>query len=93
MSHFFYLARCADGSLYAGTCLNLDERAQIHNDGKGAKYTRSRRPITIIYHEIFKTLSEARRREALVKRWTKEQKEKLIAAQSQTKVAAARRSR
>jgi putative endonuclease len=76
--HYFYLARCADSSLYAGTCLNIQEREAKHNDGTGAKYTRSRRPIKIIYHEEFATLSEARKREAEVKRWTKPQKEKLL---------------
>ncbi len=78
MPHFFYLARCADGSLYAGTCLNLQERETKHNDGTGAKYTRSRLPVQIVYHEEFATLGEARSREAEIKRWKKTEKEKLI---------------
>jgi putative endonuclease len=78
MTHFFYLARCADDSLYSGTCVDLVDREKKHNDGTGAKYTRSRRPVEIIYHEEFATLSEARRREAQVKTWTKEEKEKFI---------------
>ena len=82
MSHFFYLARCADGSLYAGTCLNLQEREAKHNDGTGAKYTRSRRPVKIIYHEKFATLGEARQREGEVKRWKKCEKEKLTTGKS-----------
>ena len=45
MPHFFYLARCADESLYAGTCVDLDARLEKHNAGTGAKYTRSRRPV------------------------------------------------
>ena len=77
MPHFFYLARCADDSLYAGTCIDLKEREAKHNEGKGAKYTRSKRPIKIIYHEKFKTLGEARRREAAVKKMRKEKKEEL----------------
>lgn len=76
--HYFYLARCSDGSLYAGTCLNLNEREQKHNDGTGAKYTRSRGPVKIIYHEEYSTLSEARKREAEVKTWPKARKEALI---------------
>jgi putative endonuclease len=76
--HFFYLARCADGSLYAGTCLDLQAREAMHNSGKGAKYTRSRCPIRIIYHERCESLSHARRREAEVKRWTKQKKEELV---------------
>ena len=61
MAHFFYLARCSDGSLYAGTCLDLQKREELHNTGKGAKYTRSRAPVKIIYHEIFQSLSAARK--------------------------------
>jgi putative endonuclease len=78
MPHYFYLARCSDHSLYAGTCLNPAEREQTHNEGKGAKYTRSRGPIKIIYTETFETLSEARKREAEVKRWPKDLKESLV---------------
>ena len=77
-AHYVYLARCSDGSLYAGTCLNLKEREARHNDGTGAKYTRSRRPVMIVYSEECKTLSDARKREAEIKRWSKEEKEKLL---------------
>lgn len=76
--HFFYLARCSDDSLYAGTCLDLFQRETKHNKGEGAKYTRSRLPIKIIYSETFETLSEARKRESEVKKWTKEKKEMLL---------------
>lgn len=79
MPHYFYLARCADGSLYAGSCVDLKAREAKHNDGKGAKYTRSKRPVKIIYHEELATLGEARSREALVKRWRKIRKERLVA--------------
>lgn len=82
MPHYFYLARCADNTLYAGTCINRSEREAKHNDGTGAKYTRGRRPITFIYSEEFETLSDARKREAEVKKWTREQKEAL--AQTKT---------
>lgn len=78
MPHYFYLARCNDNSLYAGTCINPTEREQKHNDGTGAKYTWSRRPVKIIYTETFDTLSEARKREAEVKRMTKQEKEELL---------------
>ena len=78
MSHFFYLAKCSDGSLYAGTCIDLADREKKHNEGKGAKYTRSRRPIKIVYHEIFETLGEARKREAEVKKWSREEKLTII---------------
>ena len=82
MPHMFYLARCADGSLYAGTCINWRAREALHNAGKGAKYTRSRRPVRIIYRERLASLSAARRREAEVKRWPKRRKEQLLAART-----------
>jgi putative endonuclease len=78
MPHFFYLARCADGSLYCGSCVDLAAREAKHNDGTGAKYTRSRLPVSIIYHEEFTTLGDARRREAQVKTWKKTEKERLV---------------
>jgi putative endonuclease len=78
MPHYFYLARCSDDSLYSGTCINLQEREAKHNDGTGAKYTRARRPVTFVYHEEFDTLSDARKREAEVKKWTRQQKEELL---------------
>ena len=78
MTHYFYLARCADDSLYAGTCIDIKEREAKHNSGKGAKYTRGRGPIKIIYREEFSSLSDARKREAEVKKWKREEKEKLL---------------
>lgn len=74
----FYLARCADGTLYAGACKDLASRAAQHNAGKGAKYTRSRLPIEMVYHEEYETLSEALKREAQVKKMRRSQKELLI---------------
>lgn len=79
MPYFFYLARCSDDSLYAGICKDLEEREKKHNDGSGAKYTRSRLPIRFVYSETFATKSDAMKREAEVKKWKKEQKEGLIA--------------
>lgn len=78
MKHFTYLARCNDHSLYTGTCLDLQAREDKHNKGEGAKYTRQRRPVKIIYFEEFGSLSEARKREAQIKSWTKVEKENLI---------------
>lgn len=78
MPHYFYLARCSDDSLYSGTCINLEEREEKHNSGKGAKYTRAKGPVKFVYHEVFETLSEARKREAEVKKWNKQQKEELL---------------
>jgi len=78
MPYYFYLARCSDGSLYAGSCMDLRAREARHNEGKGAKYTRSHRPVRIVYHEAFATLVEARRRETQVKTWSKTKKENLV---------------
>ncbi len=74
---FFYLARCSDGSLYAGTCRDLDRRVAEHNVGTGAKYTRSRQPVHLVYSEQHKTKHAALRRESEVKKWTKMRKEDL----------------
>jgi putative endonuclease len=77
MPTFFYLARCSDNSLYSGSCVDLLARETKHNEGKGAKYTRSRLPVKIVYSEEFVTLSEALKREAQVKTFKKAQKEDL----------------
>lgn len=79
--YYFYLARCADGSLYAGSCIDLKAREEKHNSGTGAKYTSSRTPVRFVYYELFATRSEACIREAEVKRWPKARKEALVARQ------------
>jgi putative endonuclease len=78
MSFYFYLARCSDDTLYAGYCKNLAERKATHNSGKGAKYTRGRGPVIIVYSEGFKTKSEAMKREYAVKKMRRSEKEALI---------------
>jgi len=80
--YYFYLARCSDNTLYCGYCINVADREAKHNKGEGAKYTRQRRPIKIIYWEKFKTASEAMKREAQVKSWRRDKKEKLIKSSS-----------
>ncbi len=75
---FFYLARCSDGTLYSGSCKDPAAREAVHNSRKGAKYTRSRLPIRMVYSEEFPTLGDALRREAEVKKWRKERKEALF---------------
>ncbi len=81
---FFYLARCADGSLYCGACNELQAREAAHNSGKGAKYTRSRLPVRMVYAEEFPTLGDALRREAEVKKWKKARKERLLSSTPST---------
>ena len=78
MPHFVYLAQCRDDSLYCGTCVDLKAREAKHNDGTGAKYTRGRRPVRFVYHEKFATLSEARKREAEMKKLSREEKQALL---------------
>jgi len=81
--YYVYLARCSDRSLYTGYTNDLDKREQKHNDGEGAKYTRSRRPVKMVYFEEFEDRSGAMRREAQIKKWRKEKKENLIKLQSE----------
>jgi len=76
--YYFYLARCKDNTLYAGYCANIKDRETKHNKGEGAKYTKSRRPIKIVYFEKFSTRSGAMKREAEIKSWSKIKKENLI---------------
>ncbi len=78
MPHFVYLARCSDGSLYCGTCIDPVAREAKHNAGTGAKYTRSRRPVKFVYVKRSRGLSDVRRLEAKMKRMTKEEKEALV---------------
>ena len=77
--NYTYLVRCADGTFYCGWTNALDKRIKAHNEGRGAKYTRSRRPVTLVYWEEFSTKTEAMQREAAVKKLTRQQKERLIA--------------
>lgn len=76
--HFTYLVRCADKSLYCGWTTDLDRRLKAHNEGKGAKYTKSRRPVELVYWEVYETRQEAARREAAIKKLKRKEKEELI---------------
>ena len=78
MSFYTYIARCNDSSLYTGYCKDINSREKKHNLGEGAKYTKQRRPIKIIYFEKFKSKIEAMRREREIKKFSKINKEKLI---------------
>jgi len=77
-SHFFYVVECADKSYYAGYTNNVDKRVAAHNAGKGAKYTKARRPVKCIYVEAFDTKQEAMRAEYAFKQLTRMQKSKYI---------------
>ncbi len=73
-----YILRCGDGTLYTGWTNDLEKRLRAHAAGKGAKYTRARLPVTLVYTEIFETEHEARSREYGIKRLTRSQKLSLI---------------
>ena len=78
MTASVYMLSCADGSLYTGWTNDLAKRLDNHQAGKGAKYTRSRLPVMLVYHETYETESEARKRECAIKKLTRQQKQQLI---------------
>jgi predicted GIY-YIG superfamily endonuclease len=79
MPYFVYILECSDKTYYCGYTNNIEKRIKNHNEGKtGAKYTRSKRPVVLKYFEIFNTLSEALKREYLIKKLTHTQKAILI---------------
>jgi len=78
--HFVYIVRCADGSFYTGYARDPKARLKLHNAGLGAKYTRGRRPVKLVYSEACRTLSKALKREYELKQWQRAKKRGLIAA-------------
>lgn len=78
MQAFVYLLECADGSLYTGYTTDVERRLRTHNAGKGAKYTKSRLPVRLVYTEMFASKREAQKREYAIKRLTRAQKIQLI---------------
>ena len=84
--HYIYIVKCADSSLYTGYARNIEKRIEEHNTSiKGAKYTRGRRPVTLQYSETFETRSEACKREAIIKKMSRKEKENLIKNKSAEK--------
>ncbi len=73
-----YILKCADGSLYTGVTNNLKKRVLAHQEGKGAKYTKGRLPLKVIYHEKHPNRSEALKREIEIKQLDRLEKLKLI---------------
>lgn len=79
MSHFTYILRCSDDSLYTGSTNDLTKRLHEHNNLKSwAHYTKIRRPVELVYTESFETMSEARKREYAIKQLTRKEKIFLI---------------
>ena len=76
--NYTYLLECSDGTLYCGWTNHLEARVEAHNAGKGAKYTKSRRPVALVYWEVFDTKQQAMQREWAVKQLSRAEKLKLI---------------
>lgn len=78
MSWYVYMLRCCDNSLYTGYTDDVKRREAVHNSGKGAKYTKSRLPVKLVYFEQYEDKSQALKRECAIKQLTKAQKERLV---------------
>ena len=76
---FVYVVRCADGSLYTGISTDVPARVAAHNAGRGARYTRSRRPVELLHTETKRSQSTALKREAAIKAWPRARKMTLVA--------------
>lgn len=76
--NYTYMVRCKDGTLYTGWTNNIERRMEAHNSGTGAKYTKSRRPVKLVYCEEFPTKEEAMKREYAIKHMKKKEKEKMV---------------
>ncbi len=81
---YFYVLECADGSLYTGYTTDVEKRLATHNRGKGAKYTRGRLPVSLLYQEAFASKQEAMSAEALFKKRSRQSKLDYIAEMTKT---------
>ena len=77
-NNYVYIVRCSDQTLYTGWTNNLEKRIEAHNAGKGAKYTKARKPVELVYFETFEYKSDALKREYQIKQLKRSEKEKLI---------------
>lgn len=80
MCYFCYLLECADGTYYCGWTKDLQRRVDMHNKGRGARYTRSRRPVSLVYFEEQESQGDAMRREHELKKKNHDQKAALVRA-------------
>ncbi|WP_057893783.1 GIY-YIG nuclease family protein [Lacticaseibacillus brantae] len=78
--YYFYVLLCADGTFYGGFTNDVSARVATHNAGKGAKYTKTRRPVRLLYHEAFATKHDALSAEWAFKHQSRAQKEQFLAA-------------
>ena len=77
-NNFTYIVECSDHTLYTGWTNDLEKRIRAHYEGKGAKYTKSRRPVKLVYFETFATREEAMSREYRIKRMSRQEKLALL---------------
>lgn len=76
--HYTYILECKDQTLYTGYTTDLERRIKVHNEGKGAKYTKIRRPVKLVYHEVYDNKSDALKREYAMKQLSRAKKLALI---------------
>ena len=76
--NYTYILECSDGTYDTGWTNELEKRVKMHNAGKGAKYTKPRRPVVLAYYEAFQTKEEAMRREWEIKQLSRKEKEQLV---------------
>lgn len=76
--NYTYILECSDGTYYTGWTNDLEKRVKMHNAGKGAKYTKPRRPVVLAYYEAFQTKEEAMRREWEIKQLSRKEKDQLV---------------
>ena len=77
--NYTYMLKCSDGTLYTGWTNDLEKRVEAPNSGKGAKYTKARRPVELAYYEEFETKEQAMKREYAIKQLGRKEKQELIA--------------
>ena len=78
--NYTYIVKCSDETFYTGWTNDLEKRIEMHNSGKGAKYTKARLPVELVYYEAFDTKEEVMSREWHIKRLSRSEKQKLIEA-------------
>lgn len=76
---YTYIVECSDGSLYTGWTVDVENRIKAHNEGKGAKYTKARRPVKLVYKKYFPDKIDAMKYEAAIKKLSRDEKQLLIA--------------
>ena len=85
---YVYIVECSDGTYYTGYTLDIERRVVIHNNGKGAKYTRDRRPVKLVWWKEYRQFKPAFKLEKIIKKLTRLQKESLVKGRRLDKVLA-----